>query len=87
MTTLERLKQLEAKATPGLWAYAIESGDYFLMTADYTNNVGSDEDVEFIAEMRNVLPKLLAVVEAAAELEELYPYVKLRKALAELETV
>ena len=56
MSTLERLKELEAKATPGRWD--VECMPEF---ANYS-------DLQFIVEMRNALPKLLAVVEAGDEL-------------------
>jgi hypothetical protein len=55
MSTLDRLKELEAKATPGPWPKI----EYSLL------DPLTSADREFIYAMRNALPKLLAVVEAA----------------------
>jgi hypothetical protein len=80
-----RLRELEAAATPAPW-----------LTAPFTttpNNM-SDIDAQLIAEMRNTLPKLLAVVEAAKKLSQEYDkafdlsdigFVDLKDALAALE--
>lgn len=74
MGIIERLKELEAKATPGLWA-SIEQYGVGLQINRYIRYwpSGTDQfydgkaDVKLIAEMRNALPKLLAFVEAFDE--------------------
>jgi hypothetical protein len=103
MSTLDRLKELEAKATPGPW----KSGSYDgrgvihgpstehpvcpISDVDF-EVIGDDEelgeygyihdvrppfrkrvDSELCAEMRNALPKLLAVFEAGNELARTFP--------------
>ena len=62
---IKYLDELEAKVTSGPWLIAIESGDYFLMSDNYTKDVGTDEDLEFMAKMRSLYPKFKAVVLAA----------------------
>ena len=69
MNLLEHLKQLEAGATPGPWR-----GDVYGRVCDADDEQFIDvwrrvhqQDVHLIAEMRNALPKLLAVVEAAKQ--------------------
>lgn len=73
-TWLARLEEIERKATSPVWMFL-----YFerLMLADKenTHSTESDEsivaDAEFIAESRNALPKLLAVIRIYREaLEE-----------------
>lgn len=81
MSTLERLKELEAKATPGPWK---QKGYRNLSVVDYkvlaisTNHPNGDwenifvnavciPDFELIVEMRNALPKLLALVDVVEE--------------------
>lgn len=84
MTLIERLKELEAKATPGPWNWD-KCGKGFLLLVEYDGKgipwvldgivedrewgdasiTGKRADMDLIAEMRNALPKLLAVVEAA----------------------
>ena len=61
--TIAWLKELEAKATPAPWALAIESGEYILMNEDYSKSIGTDADLEFIAELRNNWPKIVAALE------------------------
>jgi hypothetical protein len=64
MNTLQRLRELEAKATPRPWAVAIESGDAFLATEDCSESVmDTYTDLEFVAEMRNALPALLKLID------------------------
>lgn len=71
MNTLERLKELEAKATPGPWRSArvaesieIRQEKFNKPRIAYLYEVGRS-DAEFLVAMRNALPSLLAVVEAA----------------------
>lgn len=71
MKTIERLKQLLAKATPGPW-YRSQNivGSYHATSGIVYGQICSDatwEDVDLIADTRNALPALLAVVEAAYE--------------------
>ena len=74
MNALERLKELEAKATPGPWEsvdFGVHServaiaGRGFLVNDEVDSVYCHQSDADLIAEMRNALPKLLAVVEAA----------------------
>lgn len=75
MSTIERLKQLEAGATPGPWYYrdsdeSICDIDDNILFPGWSNPKlqGPDNDwsdVLLVTQMRNALPKLLAVVEAA----------------------
>lgn len=81
---IERLKELEAAATPGPWSTEFRSvnledncqdieklkaemwlGGYVVGPEEPGRGVFTAVDTAFIAEMRNALPKLLAVVEAA----------------------
>ena len=68
MTLLERLKQLEADATPGPWKYAEDTYSPNYRIHGVTFAQFSVPDVKLITEMRNTLPKLLAVVEAFKQL-------------------
>lgn len=81
MNLIERLKQLEAKATPGPWKPIIneESGRVSYIEpsfgAEHCHWDGwyisaNSVDGKLVAEMRNALPKLLAVVQAASSLAE-----------------
>lgn len=74
---LERLKELEAKATPGPWqavgngVHAKDraiAGEGFLF--DHEGVLCDDDDARLIAEMRNALPKLLALAEAAKKFKK-----------------
>lgn len=91
MNLIERLKELDAKATPGPWQWVqgnevgdwhaivgprhdknwIKASDDFILTdgsacGEYSADIDVDgPDAHLIAEMRNALPKLLAVVEAS----------------------
>ncbi len=77
MSIIQRLRELEATATPGPWeAFAgsvirgTREAYHHPLNDDgtpYYRYVGirESEDAVLIAEMRNRLPKLLAVVEAA----------------------
>lgn len=76
LTELDRLKELEAKATPGSWntdKNDIDRHRYLvrIRTANRgilfrTTNYGKMiEDAELVVAFRNLLPKLIAVVEAA----------------------
>jgi hypothetical protein len=96
MTNLDRLKTLDEEATPGEWAAEgrwLKSGLPEAMFA-----VRAVEDAALIAEVRNLLPKMIAVIEAArvvlAEWDELGPtgtqstldsHRRLRAALADME--
>lgn len=61
MSKLDLLKQLAAEY-PAPWKY--DQGIGAILGPDWHAVVSqSDEEGEFIAEMRNVLPKLLALVE------------------------
>lgn len=68
MNLFEKLKQLEAEATPGEWS--VHSCGHIEATCrggfvDATMNPRRYADAKLMVEMRNSLPKLLAVVEAA----------------------
>lgn len=86
MKTIERLKQLLAKATPGPWSGYIQDNDPYgplvgiiddhdtphdvIRCAETSFDVEpSTANVNLMAETRNALPALLAVVEAAEELK------------------
>lgn len=76
MGTLERLKELEAKATSAPWGF--NNGEYWTSvtagSSTVMDNTPNDqyapgfEDMQLIAEMRNALPKILAVVDAISKL-------------------
>lgn len=81
MKTIERLKALEAKATGAPWHDEYGGGMYItgpeekeVATAcgccDGCTGDNCENDRPFIIEMRNSLPALLAVVEAAVWLRE-----------------
>lgn len=87
MKTIERLKQLLAKATPGPWSGYIQDNDPYgplvgiiddhdtphdvIRCAETSFDVEpSTANVNLMAETRNALPALLAVVEAAEELSD-----------------
>jgi hypothetical protein len=76
---IDRLRELDSAATPGPWSYFISSydngtmfitddasGDEQTVRADWL----SEADAALIAEARNALPKLLAIVEAARDVLE-----------------
>jgi hypothetical protein len=113
MNVLERLKQLEAAATPGPWYYrdsdeTIRGRLWFLekeidvcvFNAWGAENIPRDQDwpnCVLTVEMRNALPKLLAVAQAAKDFinsdgdyfswteDERHCMSRLREALAALE--
>ena len=68
LNTIDRLKELEATATPGPWTFiqwaafpevgSVDAGG--INVSHHIHNF----DAEFITEMRNAWPKLLAVVDA-----------------------
>ena len=86
MSILELLKKLDAEATPGPWRYlhAYRDTPEYLREA----NIGtrseeiisrdsgvygpSTEDAELIIHMRNALPKLLNIIEAAQAMRDKY---------------
>jgi hypothetical protein len=73
MNMIERLKKLEAVATPGPWKCGIRKdaslwlsmGEFGITRHAQFDFAGFKDDAEFIALSRNALPKLLAVAEAA----------------------
>lgn len=72
MTKLERLKDLNAKRTKGVWRDWIEfrgakRSNVIALANDPSKSIGSVnvEDSEFIAELANSADDLLAIVEAA----------------------
>lgn len=80
MNLIEKLKELDSSATPGPWCADLGNWDieqieprneiccFDPMSRDIhpeNKRVHSYCDMEFIVELRNALPKLLAVVEAA----------------------
>lgn len=86
-TTIERLRELEKKATPGPWFGGVEDNEPYgpilgiiddhdtprevIRCAETSFDVElSTANVNLMAEVRNALPALLAVVEAAAKLNE-----------------
>jgi hypothetical protein len=81
--SIERLKELEAKATPGPWLLATSNGGFivefdgnYVLDAFVSDVLAQDKqraNAKLIAEMRNALPKLLAVVEAGDELARAFP--------------
>lgn len=62
---IERLRELEEAATPAPWIveHACVNGPVYRIAGEYEPVI--PQDAKLIAEMRNALPKLLAVVEAA----------------------
>jgi len=66
MTDIEKLKELEAKATKGPWSL-VDNGrfltgpyDDLVADCDYFYQPGSEENTALIVAMRNALPALLA---------------------------
>ena len=81
MKTIERLRELEAKATDAPWHSEYGNGMYIdgpakkeVATAcgccDGCTGDNCENDRPFIIEMRNAIPALLAVVEAADAMHE-----------------
>jgi hypothetical protein len=77
---IEILRELEAKATPGPWRYTdsdeliVDSERNLLFPCWGNTKLQYDydySDVLLVPNMRNALPKLLAVVEAAKEIDEI----------------
>jgi hypothetical protein len=68
--TIERLRELEAAATPGPWAWRSRSidGPTGRWIAYLPTEGEGLTDVELIAATRNALPALLDVAEAARQL-------------------
>ncbi len=79
----QKLRELQAKATTGPWSAEVDllySRDCMNLVGPYTTSEGCSshktefnhhEDAEFIAEARNTIPKLLAVIDLLYEnLEE-----------------
>ena len=69
MNTLDKLRELHEKATPGPWQTDLCNGE---VRGEFLENESiypliphSEEDCELIVAMRNALPQLLTVVEAA----------------------
>lgn len=92
MNTIERLKELDAKATPGPWQtrfiYRAYSAGRDLPDLEYGTKPEQDwPDCELIAEMRNALPELLAQGEILAALakshEAQMEYIRKLEAVAE----
>lgn len=69
MSTIERLKELEAKATPGPWHADVPDQRIVSEKGKVVDYAFHDADLELIAEMRNNIAKLLAVVEAFKALD------------------
>jgi len=69
----QKLRKLEAKATPGFWSTKLEHDDTVMeLVGPYTTAEGcsgpstefnNHDDARLICEMRNALPKLLAVID------------------------
>jgi hypothetical protein len=94
MNTLDRLKELHEKATPGPWE-ATDLGDVRISNGGIHLDTECDkENAQLIAEMRNNISKLLAVVDAARYVAGIIPeygpdksdMADLRDALATLES-
>lgn len=83
MTTLEELKRLHAQATPEPWKrvsipkHELQECYVHVVMGDTGINCGperfdkNDPDARLIAAMRNALPHLLTIVEAAYKLHTL----------------
>lgn len=78
MNFIDKLKELEAKATPGPWAWAGESkkeddingSDGYAVICRDSGVYPPDADTgDLIITMRNCLPELLALASAVAEYE------------------
>lgn len=69
MTVLDRLKELEAKATKGPWQADRNFVDHHHAKSLCSCHTGP-ADAALIAAVRNALPHLIAVAEAAAMLKE-----------------
>jgi hypothetical protein len=76
MNIIDLLKELEAKATPGPWRYS--DSDELILDSENTllfpcwGNIKLQQDYDYsdvllVPNIRNALPKLLAVVEAAKQ--------------------
>lgn len=75
--TIERLRELEKKATPGPWSTLDEEGE---VHAETLQDAGGDpfhvieatkpDDAEFICASRNLLPGLLAMLDEAVEIKD-----------------
>ena len=82
MKPFQRLRELEAKATPGFWSTKLEYNDTVMeLVGPYTTAEGcsgpstefnNHDDARLICEMRNQLPKLLAVIDVMQEALENY---------------
>ena len=100
---LEEIKKLCDEATPGPWVRHETYSDVWFLgekimgnnkTIVYQNdghNAGKEEDIKFIAASRTLIPKLLAVAEAAKKYMHIDHFmtpeagVSLRNALEDLE--
>lgn len=73
MTTLERLRELDAKATPGPW-YGRQGmfSNAINLHGEGQSVIGAlcVEDAELVITMRNALPKLLALVDAGEKMRQ-----------------
>lgn len=58
---IERLKKLEADATPGPWGYCFGQ----VIFNPHNRVVTTEENARLVAVSRNALPKLLAIVDKA----------------------
>lgn len=78
MNTIDKLRELDAKATPGKWVFDAEGDmiwrvhkdayeDHILDMRGAGFNLPIDDNAELIALMRNNLSKILALVDAAKE--------------------
>ncbi|HYX39977.1 MAG TPA: hypothetical protein VE954_43325 [Oligoflexus sp.] len=67
MNTLDRLKELESKATPGPWDHDINGHLFQFKKPGHEGDivwVDTFNDASLIVEMRETLPKILALVDA-----------------------
>lgn len=77
MNLIDRLKELEAKASPGkweacygreVWSCGPNGGHLTQICEQISQYCNPENNLAFIAELRNALPKLLAFVEAYDEM-------------------
>jgi hypothetical protein len=80
MNTLERLKELQATATPGPWdrdglynvlRIAKKSLDWELVNPTEDASMPDEDDAEFIVALHEALPALLELAEADIQLNDL----------------
>ena len=70
MIDLDKLLELEAKATPGPWALEIDTAPLTLFLDNRFTELDRAEDLELISAMRNNIKELCTELRAAREVVE-----------------